>query len=236
MKKPGSIPFLMDEDPFPPVDTASADGLLAIGMNLSPSKVLEAYAHGAFPWFNEGEPVLWWCPDPRCVFDLNHIKVSKSMKQVQRSNRFSITLDQAFFEVIQHCRNTVRPGQDGTWITDEIIDAYYQLHQQGLAHSVEVWEGDLLVGGLYGISLGGMFFGESMFSLKSNASKFALIELGKLLKSLEFDLVDCQVKNDHLMSLGAQLISRNQFINDLKHSLLRPTIQGNWGELFGMRR
>lgn len=201
---------------FPDVEKADDDGLLAVGGDLSPERLLLAYKNGIFPWFNEDSMILWWSPDPRMVLFPNKIKISKSMAQVIKSNKFRITWNTQFEEVVNACSAIKRKGQAGTWITPEMKSAYLKLHQMGIAKSIEVWENDNLVGGLYGIDLGNVFCGESMFSRKSNASKFAFISLAKELKQKEYKLIDCQVYTAHLESLGAEEIPRKQFIKILK--------------------
>ncbi|TQO39321.1 leucyl/phenylalanyl-tRNA--protein transferase [Arenibacter algicola] len=201
---------------FPDVEKADDDGLLAVGGDLSPERLLLAYKNGIFPWFNEDSMILWWSPDPRMVLFPNKIKISKSMAQVIKSNKFRITRNTQFEEVVNACSAIKRKGQAGTWITPEMKSAYLKLHQMGIAKSIEVWENDNLVGGLYGIDLGNVFCGESMFSRKSNASKFAFISLAKELQQKEYKLIDCQVYTAHLESLGAEEIPRKQFIKILK--------------------
>ncbi|MEQ8420674.1 MAG: leucyl/phenylalanyl-tRNA--protein transferase [Arenibacter algicola] len=201
---------------FPDVEKADDDGLLAVGGDLSPERLLLAYKNGIFPWFNEDSMILWWSPDPRMVLFPNKIKISKSMAQVIKSNKFRITWNTQFEEVVNACSAIKRKGQAGTWITPEMKSAYLKLHQMGIAKSIEVWESDNLVGGLYGIDLGNVFCGESMFSRKSNASKFAFISLAKELQQKEYKLIDCQVYTAHLESLGAEEIPRKQFIKILK--------------------
>jgi leucyl/phenylalanyl-tRNA--protein transferase len=201
---------------FPDVEKADDDGLLAVGGDLSPERLLLAYKNGIFPWFNEDSMILWWSPDPRMVLFPNKIKISKSMAQVIKSNKFRITWNTQFEEVVNACSAIKRKGQAGTWITTEMKSAYLKLHQMGIAKSIEVWENDNLVGGLYGIDLGNVFCGESMFSRKSNASKFAFISLAKELQQKEYKLIDCQVYTAHLESLGAEEIPRKQFIKILK--------------------
>ncbi len=196
---------------FPPVDTADDDGLLAISLDLSVEKVLNAYPKGIFPWYAEGEPVCWFCPDPRFVLFPEELKVSKSLQQLIRRNEFAFTVNKDFEAVIRHCQQVEREGQDGTWITEDIIDVYSQLHEMGLAHSTEVWKDDQLVGGLYGIRMGKVFFGESMFSLVSNASKYALVKYVELLRSEGTGLIDCQVYTKHLENFGARMIGRKEF-------------------------
>ncbi|TCD12722.1 leucyl/phenylalanyl-tRNA--protein transferase [Pedobacter frigidisoli] len=204
---------LLDDDvSFPDPALAEADGLLAIGGDLSLERLLNAYSNGIFPWFSEEDPILWYAPHERCVIFPERIKVSKSMKKIFSSETFTITVNKAFEEVILNCANTPRKGQDGTWITNEMQKAYINLHQKGYAQSVEVWLGDQLVGGLYGLKINRVFCGESMFSHVSNASKAALIYLSKM----NIDLIDCQLSNDHLMSLGAEMIDRKIYMNILQ--------------------
>jgi leucyl/phenylalanyl-tRNA--protein transferase len=209
--------LLPDSLQFPPVDLADASGLLAYGGDLSAERVLAAYEQGIFPWFDEGSPPLWWSPNPRFVLFPENLIVSKSMKQVLRKQQFSITVNQAFDEVISNCRYTVRRGQDGTWITEEVQQVYCTLHRQGWAHSVEAWQNGKLVGGIYGLIFDRCFFGESMFSHVSNASKAAFITLVANLKRAEFVVVDCQVYTEHLESLGAQMIPRRMFQQLIKY-------------------
>lgn len=200
---------------FPPVDLSEPDGLLAIGGDLSTERLLTAYKLGIFPWY-EGNTPLWWCPDPRFVLFPTELKVSKSMKALLKRDAFTFTINQNFAGVIHACKQTPRKGQDGTWITDEVEHAYIRLHRLGHAHSAEAWLGDELVGGLYGIRMGKVFFGESMFSLVDNASKYAFISYVGLLLSQGVELVDCQVHTQHLENLGAQMIPRADFIALLK--------------------
>jgi leucyl/phenylalanyl-tRNA--protein transferase len=200
---------------FPPVSLSEKDGLLAVGGDLSPERLELAYRSGIFPWYS-GDEILWWSPDPRFVLKPEALRVSKSMKQLLRSNKFVFTVDQAFSEVIKNCKTSERAGQDGTWITEEMQQAYITLHNQGLAHSAETWENGKLVGGLYGIRIGSMFFGESMFSKISNASKFAFIKYVQTLQQSGLQLIDCQVHTDHLESLGAEMIPRAAFLRQLK--------------------
>jgi leucyl/phenylalanyl-tRNA--protein transferase len=216
---------------FPPVDHAAKSGLLAVGGDLSPERLLAAYREGIFPWYDDGGPILWWSPDPRFVLFPNELRISRSMRQFLKKGVLRVTVDQAFREVIAACR-TPRPGQDGTWITAEIREAYGALHDLGFAHSVEVRQEGELVGGLYGVSLGRAFFGESMFSAIPNASKTALITLVPLLKERGFDLIDCQVETAHLAGLGARPVPRREFCALLKESLRHETFRGNWGEGF----
>ena len=204
---------------FPPVEAADENGILAVGGNLSTERLLLAYRSGIFPWYNEGEPILWWCPDPRFVLFPNELKVSKSMQTVLNNGKFRFTINRAFERVIQQCKTAYRKEQDGTWISPAIENAYTQLHQLGHAHSAETWLNGELVGGLYGIRIGRMFFGESMFSKVSNASKFAFINYIQQLKKEGLALVDCQVYTAHLESLGARMITRERFMELLAENL-----------------
>jgi leucyl/phenylalanyl-tRNA--protein transferase len=204
--------ILSDHIWFPPVSEASPEGLLAIGGDLSPQRLELAYRSGIFPWFSEGDPIIWYSPDPRMILFPGQLKVSKSMRQIIRKNEFTITFNQNFKEVISNCKNTNRKEQAGTWITDEMQEAYIKLNTLGIAKSVEVWRHKELVGGLYGIDLGTVFCGESMFSHESNTSKLAFIYLVEKLKKEQYKLLDCQVYNEHLASLGAEEISRNEFL------------------------
>lgn len=199
---------------FPPVNMSEPDGLLAMGGDLSAARLLLAYRNGIFPWF-DGDTPLWWCPDPRFVLYPSELKVSKSMKQVINRNIFSFTVNRAFADVISECKTTARAGQDGTWITDEVRAAYINLHHLGYAHSAEAWQNGELVGGCYGIRLGQVFFGESMFSKLPNASKFAFISYVHALINEDVRLIDCQVYTAHLESLGARMIPRYEFIQQI---------------------
>lgn len=201
---------------FPPVSEADQEGILAIGGDLSPERLHLAYKNGIFPWFNEGDPIIWWSPDPRMVLFLDELTVSKSMRAVLNKNIFKVTFNKNFKDVISNCQKIKREGQNGTWISNEMIDAYCNLHDQGIAKSVEVWQDDVLVGGLYGIDLGHVFCGESMFSKVSNASKVAFIALVESLKEKKYKLLDCQVYNPHLESLGCREIDRQEFMSILK--------------------
>jgi leucyl/phenylalanyl-tRNA--protein transferase len=221
---------LPDRPIFPPVEHAVKSGLLAVGGDLSPERLLAAYREGIFPWYSEGEPLLWWSPDPRFVLFPQELRVSRSMRQFLKKQRFRITLDHAFQSVIAACRKP-RPGQDGTWITQAMQEAYIALHDLGYAHSVEAWQEESLVGGLYGVSIGRAFFGESMFSTRANASKAALIALVDR-ADLRFDLIDCQMETPHLRSLGARPIPRREFKDLLKESLRHESFRGNWGISF----
>lgn len=197
---------------FPNPKLSEEDGLLAIGGDLSTERLLLAYANGIFPWFSEGDPILWYAPHQRCVIYPDRLLISKSMGKILRDNIFKVTVDMAFTDVILNCANTARKDQDGTWITDEMQEAYINLHHQGYAHSLEVWLDEKLVGGLYGVKRNKVFCGESMFSQVSNASKVALIHLSKM----GFDLIDCQMPNDHLLSLGAEMIDFDEYLKILQ--------------------
>ena len=196
---------------FPPIEEADSDGLLAIGGDLQPARLLLAYKKGIFPWYNEGLPIVWWSPAPRMVLFPNDLKVSKSMKQLLRRETFTVTYNTAFERVIRACALIQRPGQDDTWITTEMEEAYITLHKMGHAISVEVWRDEKLVGGVYGIDLGHVFCGESMFAFESNASKYGFIHLVEKLKANGCKLIDCQMHTDHLASLGAYEVSREVF-------------------------
>ena len=204
-----------DSHAFPDPNKAE-EGLLAYGGDLHPRRILAAYHNGIFPWFSEDDPLLWWSPDPRWVITPQSLKVSKSMKKVLRDQTFTITFNKCFEEVIHNCQAINRKGQDGSWITQDIIDSYTTLHRMGYAHSVEAWQGDQLVGGLYGIQLFDCFFGESMFATVSNASKAAFITMVQTLSEQGLELIDCQIHTSHLESLGAFDISRQEFLAHLK--------------------
>lgn len=218
---------LGQEHIFPPVELAEPDGLLAVGGDLSSGRLLEAYTHGIFPWFTSRGPVMWWSPDPRFVMLPGGLRVSRSMRQVLRRKLFNITLDTSFREVITSC-SMARRRDRGTWITKDMIEAYVKLHEEGYAHSVEAWEDGKLAGGLYGISLGRAFFGESMFSNVSNSSKAAFIVMAEKLFGLGFCIIDCQVHTEHLESLGAVFMSRRDFVETINDSLQHDTICGSW--------
>ena len=209
--------FLNDRLEFPPVSYANSEGLLAVGGDLSPERLLLAYQNGIFPWFNEDALILWWTPDPRMVLFPERLKVSKSMRKVMVNNQFQLTQNKCFDKVIEYCSKVGRKGQEGTWITPKMKKAYLNLHEKGFAKSYEVWQNNELVGGLYGIDLGHVFCGESMFSLVSNASKFAFIHMVNELKEQNYQIVDCQVYTQHLESLGAEEISREKFLELLQN-------------------
>lgn len=213
---------------FPPAWLARSDGLLCIGGDLSAQRILLAYENGIFPWFSENEPILWWSPDPRLVLFPENINVSKSLKKKIKKNFFHLTIDHAFEETILSCAKPRRKEYAGTWLVEEMIEAYLQLHKLGYAHSIETWREDRLVGGLYGICLGGIFFGESMFSFETDASKIALTALARHLKQHRFDLVDCQVTTNHLLSMGATEITRNTYLDIIQRSIKRKDIPNVW--------
>lgn len=210
--------FLSKELFFPPVSEANPDGILAIGGDLSTERLFLAYKSGIFPWFEEGEPIYWWSPNPRMVLFLDELVVSKSMRNILNRNIFEVTFNENFREVISNCQKIKRQGQNGTWITNDMIEAYCKLNEMGIAKSVEVWQNNELVGGLYGIDLGHIFCGESMFSKVSNASKVAFIALVNQLKKNNYNLLDCQVYNEHLESLGCREIPRDDFMELLKRN------------------
>jgi len=197
---------------FPSVKFTDEDGMFAIGGDLSTERLLLAYRNGIFPWYNEHEPICWYCPDPRFVLFPAELYISNSMKTIINSGTFSFTIDKAFDEVIKNCKTIYRKDQRGTWISDAIVEAYSELFAQGHAHSAEAWSKDKLVGGLYGIRIGKVFFGESMFTKKSNASKFAFIKYVQYLQKQNVELIDCQVYTSHLESLGARMIDRDYFL------------------------
>ena len=221
---------LIDKCIFPDPELADISGLLAIGGDLSSDRLLNAYRNGIFPWFSEGEPIMWWSPDPRMVLFTEEFKRSKNLKRLLKRNRFKVTIDYSFADIIKSCSNVPRLNQDGTWITNDMIEAYIKLNRQGYAHSVEVWENEDLVGGLYGISLGRCFFGESMFHKVTDASKVALWHLVDLLKTLGINLIDVQQETDHLRSMGAKTIIRKDFIHLLKSLMQFDDLKGNWGD------
>jgi len=226
------VVWLAADDPptaFPPVDTAlrEPDGLLAAGGDLSPERLLAAYRRGIFPWYDDGQPLLWWSPDPRCVFLKGDLHLSRRLRRQLRQSTAEIRFNTAFDEVIRACAGP-RRYQQGTWITDDMIDAYRELNATGWAHSIEVWQDNLLIGGLYGLIIGKAVFGESMFSKQANASKIALLLLNRLLDADQFGLVDCQVQSAHLLSMGASVVPRGRF-TDLLDTLCEPAEPfGNW--------
>ena len=213
---------------FPPPEEAEPSGLLAVGGDLAPERLMLAYAMGIFPWFDAEQPILWHSPDPRLVLVPSDLTVSRTLRRVLARAAFEVTLDTAFEQVIRACARAPRKNDPGTWITADMIDAYCRLFELGFAHSAEAWQDGELVGGLYGVSLGGCFFGESMFTLKSDASKVAFVTLVRQLEAWSFDFVDCQVHSDHLVRLGATEWSRRRFLRALDASLGRPSRRGRW--------
>ena len=218
IKIPQSFVLTDADTPFPQVELALTDpnGLIGVGGELTTKRLIDAYQQGIFPWYSEGDPVIWYSPNPRMVITPDKLHISKSLQKTLNRQNFEIKVDQNFTQVMSRCRSVVRKDQEGTWIDDEMIKAYSALHLSGLARSIEVFKGDELVGGLYGVSMGKVFFGESMFSLERDASKIAFVHL---LKNMDYDLVDCQVENPHLKSLGAFNIERSAFIKLLKDLL-----------------
>lgn len=214
---------------FPPAWLARSDGLLCVGGDLSSKRILLAYQNGIFPWFSKDEPILWWSPDPRLVLFPENINISKSLTKKIRKHLFNIRIDTAFEQTILACAKPRNNEHNGTWLVEEMIEAYIKLHKLGYAHSIETWRQDKLVGGLYGICLGGSFFGESMFSFESDASKLALVSLANHLKKHRFDLIDCQVTTQHLLNMGACEISRHAFLDLITPSVKREDIKNIWG-------
>jgi leucyl/phenylalanyl-tRNA---protein transferase len=212
---------------FPPVELAE-QGLLAVGGDLRPDRLIRAYSEGIFPWYSEGEPILWHSPDPRFVLTPDKLHVPRSLRKVIRQERYRITLDTAFSRIIEGCAVTARPGERGTWITPEMLRAYVELHRMGVAHSAESWRGEELAGGIYGVSLGGAFFAESMFARTADASKTALVALVEQLDRWEIRLIDCQVRSDHMARFGAEDWPRRRYIAALRRALQRPTRSGAW--------
>jgi leucyl/phenylalanyl-tRNA--protein transferase len=223
------IRWLGPSDPFPPVDTALTEpnGLLAAGGGLTPERLLDAYARGIFPWSADDEPMLWWSPDPRMVLFVDELRVSRSLRRRIRAREFRVTADAAFDQVVAGCA-TPRRDADGTWITGEIADAYTALHRRGYAHSIETWAGDALAGGLYGVTIGKMFYGESMFARASDASKIALSFLVRQLARWGFEMIDCQMSTTHLASLGAREIPRREFLARLGPLTAADPVAGPW--------
>lgn len=223
------IPWLDADTPFPPVDEALThpNGLLAAGGDLSPGRLLAAYTQGIFPWFNEDEPILWWSPDPRMVLFPDELRVTRSLRKVLRNRAYEVRFDTAYQEVMRGCA-APRPGQAGTWITPTMIEAYTRLHHLGYAHSVETWVNGELAGGLYGVAIGGMFYGESMFTRVRDASKIALVHLVWQLRRWGFGLIDCQMKTAHLASLGAREIPRADFVRRVRELIEWPHRPGPW--------
>lgn len=220
--------LLSDKISFPPPYLASKEGLLAVGGDLSQKRLLLAYRTGIFPWFSDDEPILWWSPDPRLVLYPEEIRVSKTLKKIIKKKMFHVTMDSAFVQVINQCAKIRLQNNQGTWVVKEMIDAYCKLHESGFAHSVEAWYQGELAGGLYGVSLGKCFFGESMFTRVSNASNVALVKLVEYLNALSFDMIDCQLTTEHLLRFGAREIPRVSFLKQLEESLKASTKKGKW--------
>ncbi len=221
------------DEVFPDPRLANERGILAVGGDLSARRLLQAYAQGIFPWFNQGDPILWWSPDPRFILLPEELRVAKSMRPYFNQRKFDLSCDRDFRSVISACQLNYRPGQGGgTWITEDMLEAYCDLHELGYAHSVEVWKEGELVAGLYGVSLGKVFFGESMFTRVSNASKYGFISLVRRLREKEFWLVDCQQETRHLASLGAKRMDREDFLRILEKNQGEPTLRGSWKGLF----
>lgn len=213
---------------FPPCHYAEPDGLLAVGGDLSPERLLLAYRMGIFPWYSEDTPILWWSPDPRLVLFPEELKVSSSLRRAIRKGVFQVTMDRAFRQVMEGCATIVRKSAEGTWILPEMVEAYCRLHRLGYAHSVESWYGGELVGGLYGVAIGRVFFGESMFARMTDASKVAFVHLVGLLRHWDFELIDCQVTTTHLQRFGAREIPREEFLDRLETALVKSTYRGRW--------
>lgn len=227
--------FWLDDESldFPAPELATPEGIIAVGGDLSAERLLTAYSEGIFPWFNEGDPILWWSPDPRFVLFPDELVVSRSMRPYFNQKKFQVSFDRDFEGVMRNCQQSNRNGQSGdTWITEDMIQAYVQIHRLGYAHSVEVWQEEELVGGLYGISLGKIFFGESMFAKVSNASKYGFITLVQNLRKKGFVLIDCQQQTHHLGSLGARPISRKSFLQYLEKNKKQETLIGSWTQFF----
>lgn len=216
---------------FPPAEEYEEHGVIAVGGDLSISRLVLAYQMGIFPWYNPDEPITWWNPHRRMVLKPHEVKVSKSSRNILNQNIFTLKFDTCFEEILNNCQSIPRKDQDGTWLNDDLKSAILELHKLGLAHSVECWRGEVLVGGLYGISMGKMFFGESMFSKESNASKIAFIGLCRKLESLNFNWVDCQIHNPYLASLGAYEIDRSTFLREVQSNDLDATIRGSWTDI-----
>ena len=224
------LPWLTAHAPFPPLSAAlkEPNGLLAVGGDLSAERLLEAYRRGIFPWYSPGEPILWWSPDPRMVLFPEEFRISRSLGKILRRGDYEVRLDSAFMQVIEACADTPRPGQHGTWIVPEMQAAYRKLHELGYAHSVETWVNNELVGGLYGLAIGRMFYGESMFAHATDASKIAFAHLVRFLREQGYGLIDCQMSTPHLASLGAREIPRADFIARLRTLTATPGLPGRW--------
>ncbi|WP_300670259.1 leucyl/phenylalanyl-tRNA--protein transferase [Desulfoluna sp.] len=226
---------LSDQVTFPPPQLSRRDGLLALGGDLAVHRLILAYSMGIFPWYSPGEPILWWSPDPRLVLYPENLVVNRSLRKTLRRAPYRVTMDRAFAEVISSCATIRRAEEEGTWIVDEMQEAYTLLHKEGFAHSVEAWDGDELVGGLYGVSLGRAFFGESMFARKPDASKVCFVQLVRFLKEEGFRFIDCQMTTDHLLRFGAEEIPRRQFLHELDEALTEEDLIGSWSGVFHIR-
>lgn len=226
------IPWLQKNSPFPAVETAlqSPNGLLAAGADLSPQRLLDAYAHGIFPWYSEGQQIMWWSPNPRMVLVPQEFVPSRSLAKTLRNKTYAVRFDTSFREVMLACSEP-RDGQAGTWISPDMVNAYCTLHEFGYAHSVETWIGDELAGGLYGVAIGKMFYGESMFARQTDASKIALANLAQILVAQDFGLIDCQMSTQHLASLGAREIPRKEFINKINKLCNIPHAPKKWSDV-----
>ena len=210
--------YRLGPDPlFPPVHLAEPDGLLGVGGDLSPERLVAAYRAGIFPWYSEGMPILWWSPNPRFVISSQSFRLGRTLRKELRKSRYRWTHNEAFSDVIASCRDVERPGQDGTWLTDEMVLAYERLHQLGYCHSVEVWDGGELAGGLYGVSIGPMFFGESMFSRQAGASKFGFVRFAQWLFERGWKWIDCQIETEHLLRFGALAMNRSDFVEEIEN-------------------
>lgn len=225
------LKFLQNDEPFPHPSQATPDGIVAYGGGLSPKRLLDAYTQGIFPWYNPNDPILWWSPNPRCVLYPQDFKLRKSFEKRLRNSGFEIRFDYDFQATIRACREVNGRAIQGTWILPEIINAYTQLHHMGYAHSVETYLDGKLVGGLYGVSLGNAFFGESMFSYERDASKVALYALNEFAHAHNFAFIDCQIPTQHLLSMGAVCVPRVTFLTQLQEVMTHPTIKGTWAPL-----
>jgi leucyl/phenylalanyl-tRNA--protein transferase len=225
------IHFIEGTQEFPDVRSAEPEGLLAYGSDISPKRLLAAYPLGIFPWYNEGQPVLWWAPHERCVLYPAKMHCSKNLRRIIRQGRFEIRMDTVFDNVVQSCGYVGKNRDEGTWLNQQLKSSLSVLHDQGIAHSIEAWRDGKLVGGLYGVSLGGMFFGESMFAAESEASKVCLYHLSQWMIAQGMDLIDCQIPNDHLMSLGAEMMTEEEFYPFLEQSVKKRTLNGIWNPL-----
>jgi len=232
--KADNFPYLKEDEEFifPDPRLAESPGVVCIGANLSPGLLLSAYRQGIFPWFSELEPITWWSPDERFILPSKDVHIGATMKKVLRQQRFTFSLDKEFSNVMHECAKQKRPDQDGTWITQDMLDAYIHLHELGYAHSVEAYKDGILCGGLYGVSLGGMFFGESMFHTEANASRAAFITLALNLKDSGIELIDSQVYTDNMAAVGAFLVNRDEYLDRLALLLEKPTKKGSWKEQF----